>query len=346
MAEIPRVIHQTWKTGAPPPEWAPLERTWREHHPAWEHRIWTDEDCRAFVVERLQTCSLPTTATRTDPPGAFRYAVLLEEGGVYVDMDMECLRPIDPLLDGASCLLTLEPNVHGAWHGRVDLVSNAFMAAAPGQAVLAAVGAELPRRQLERGLHNEVLSTTGPFMLDDVVRRREWPELKILPATVVSPLVSSSDDLEELRNGGLVGAETVRARLRDCGSFGIHYWSNSWIRGLAGELDNPTPHDVIGYTFVPGMDSVGNDIGNAGRDIDVLAEACDEHVDAVAFNTDGFLKHALEHPSLFTSIPNPNGSEGLYVDSDLYSRRRHARAGFSERVPLLLSYVDFTRPPT
>jgi len=30
-------------------------------------------------------------------------------GGVYVDLDMESLRPMDPLLEGYTCLLGQEP---------------------------------------------------------------------------------------------------------------------------------------------------------------------------------------------------------------------------------------------
>jgi len=243
---------------------------------------------------------------------AFRYAVLLVEGGVYADMDVECLRPFDPLLETQSCVLTLEPTLHVGWHDRTELVSNAFMAAAPGQEFFAAVVAELPRRHFETGLHTDVLTSTGPLMLDDVVRGREWPDLAILPPAIVSPLTSSSAELTELRGHGPY-ADSVRNNVRVAGSYAIHYWSNSWVRTLAGELRNLAPHDIDGYTFQPGLDSVGNDIANGGRNIERLARACDERPDAVGFNTDGFLKHAIAPRQQWTAMPNPNGNEGLYV---------------------------------
>ena len=130
MTAIPRVIHQTWKTAEPPAEWAPLVDTWKAHHPEWQHRIWTDADCRSLVAERLPDLlptydGYPYAILRAD---AFRYAVLLVEGGVYADMDVECLRPLDPLFERESCVLTREPTLHAHRQGRAELVSNAFMA--------------------------------------------------------------------------------------------------------------------------------------------------------------------------------------------------------------------------
>ena len=41
---IPRIIHQTWKTETIPPQWEAAQRSWRDAHPGWEYRLWTDDD--------------------------------------------------------------------------------------------------------------------------------------------------------------------------------------------------------------------------------------------------------------------------------------------------------------
>jgi mannosyltransferase OCH1-like enzyme len=38
---IPEIIHQTWKTTDIPSEMVAFQRTWTEHHPDWEYRLWT-----------------------------------------------------------------------------------------------------------------------------------------------------------------------------------------------------------------------------------------------------------------------------------------------------------------
>jgi hypothetical protein len=49
---MPRIIHQTWKTEAIPPQWQAAQRSWRDAHPEWEYRFWTDEDLDRLVRER------------------------------------------------------------------------------------------------------------------------------------------------------------------------------------------------------------------------------------------------------------------------------------------------------
>lgn len=89
---IPRVIHHVWLGGRPLPEaHARFRETWRRHNPDWEHRLWTDADAPAPPgVERARN-----VAERAD---LVRYEILRRHGGVYADTDVECLRPIEPLV--------------------------------------------------------------------------------------------------------------------------------------------------------------------------------------------------------------------------------------------------------
>ncbi|MCA1553972.1 MAG: glycosyltransferase, group 2 family protein, partial [Chloroflexi bacterium] len=113
---IPKIIHQTWKTRELPDRWQRLQRTWLEMHPHWEYRLWTDEDNRAFIQTYYPWFlsiydSYPQSNFRAD---AFRYFVMAHYGGVYVDLDCECLRPLDTLLHGEQLVLGCEPDVHAS----------------------------------------------------------------------------------------------------------------------------------------------------------------------------------------------------------------------------------------
>jgi len=93
---IPRVIHQIWLGPSPLPEQdAVFVETWKRLHPAWEHRLWTEDnlpaDVRPEVRERLRV-----PAERSD---LLRLELVARYGGVYVDTDFEALRPLDPLLE-------------------------------------------------------------------------------------------------------------------------------------------------------------------------------------------------------------------------------------------------------
>lgn len=52
-----------------------------------------------------------------------RYEILHRYGGVWVDTDLECLRPIDPLIGSAGCFAAWE--VQGRW------IANGFMGSKP-----------------------------------------------------------------------------------------------------------------------------------------------------------------------------------------------------------------------
>jgi mannosyltransferase OCH1-like enzyme len=102
---IPRVLHHIW-LGADdwPGEAEERRRTWLDHHPDWEHRLWSEDvvpaGLRVEVYERLRNPS-----ERSD---LLRLEILWRYGGVYVDADVECRRPLDPLLEGRDLLVATE----------------------------------------------------------------------------------------------------------------------------------------------------------------------------------------------------------------------------------------------
>ncbi|KAK7492631.1 hypothetical protein BaRGS_00016110, partial [Batillaria attramentaria] len=98
-ARIPKRIHQTWKSAKIPRSFHAWIRSWTAKHPDWEYWLWTDDNARQLVAERFPSL-LPVYDGYREPirrADALRYVVLHEFGGVYADMDMESLRPIDPL---------------------------------------------------------------------------------------------------------------------------------------------------------------------------------------------------------------------------------------------------------
>ena len=158
---VPRVLHVSWATQALPAFAQTYLETWRAHHPTWRVARWTDATMRDFVRRRFPGRieaydAFPSAVNRAD---VFRYMVLFEIGGVYVDLDVEALRSIEPLLyhglgsgsgsDGndenenerarwrarASCFVGQEPHAHAVVLARgatTRRACNAVMASAPG----------------------------------------------------------------------------------------------------------------------------------------------------------------------------------------------------------------------
>ncbi len=225
-AVIPRLIHQTWRDRAPPAEMARLQRTWLELNPRWHHRLWTDADVRR-LIERCAPWFLSAYDAYPEPimrVDAFRYFLMFHVGGVYVDLDFECLRPIDELVRGGGVLVALEPDEHlaepvvGA-SGLPRVVGNAFLASVPGHPFWPHVFAWLRKTRPQR----EPLEATGPFLLTRALDSWDGAPVSVAPARTVYPLAKRrvwSGALDEPGAG---------ERLRKEGVFAVHHWMGTWV---------------------------------------------------------------------------------------------------------------------
>ena len=312
--KIPKIIHQTWKTGKIPDEWRDPVASWKQFHPDWEYHLWTDEDNRIFVQQAYpEFLDLYDAYTyNIQRADAIRYLILHTYGGLYADCDVECLRPFDDLVSGNSFVIGLEPEWH--WHqpGERSPISNAVMAAVPGHSFLRAVILSMKKINPRIVLHGEVLATTGPVMINNVFKQYVSGDMTVLDSHIFSPLHGSSREMHALRNQ-TGDVQNIKARIVKNGTYAVHYWDNTWTRNIAGDLVNPDPYSVQGYSFYPGMDSVGHDIGNVGRNIEKLAVACNKRYDAVGFNTDGFLKNHIRPRHTWERWSSHKSNEGLYV---------------------------------
>lgn len=201
---IPRTLHRIW-FGPPMPEHlAAYGETWRAQHPDWEHVLWTEAN-----LPPLKNQQLFDDAERIAPRNVgqlradvARYELLLEHGGVYVDCDLECLRPIDELLAvGVSCF--------AGWESPGRWVNNAILGAEPGHPFLAAIVEGLDENVAEHlGARPNVL--TGPQYVTPVYRRYA-DAVTVYPQAHFYPYLWS--ELER-------SAETFPD------SYAVHHWHN------------------------------------------------------------------------------------------------------------------------
>lgn len=221
---IPRIIHQTWNTEQTPDHLTAYAQSWKDKHPDWEYRLWTDEQNRWFIAQEYpwflsQYDGYPRAIQRVD---AVRYCILHRLGGLFVDLDFEARRSIEPLLEGRRCVFGLEPDEHAAHHGRAKIISNAFMAAEPGHPFLAEVIQRLPEYTIYEHVKQPVLETTGPFMLTNMYDRFEDKDaIGLVPSRQLYPLTMRQAD--ELRETGRTDADLGDA-------YAVHYHLGTWWR--------------------------------------------------------------------------------------------------------------------
>lgn len=97
---INKIIHQTWKTNDIPDEWKDAVNSCKSIHAEFKYIMWTDENMDIFVKKYYSEFyktyhSYQYDIQRCD---AFRYLVLYKYGGIYLDMDIMCIKNLNKLL--------------------------------------------------------------------------------------------------------------------------------------------------------------------------------------------------------------------------------------------------------
>jgi len=179
---IPKILHLTWKNSEIPQKWAGVIDKWKELHPGWKIHFTTDEDNREYIQKNhpdfLETYdSYKWGIQRAD---AIRYFYLRDMGGVYADLDIEPLKPIDEYLNGINIDALL------VYSGNVKCFTNSFMASPKGSPFWDEVIDALKNPQVPWWAKSKwaaVMYSTGPIMLDRVAKSYLRP-IGILPQSV------------------------------------------------------------------------------------------------------------------------------------------------------------------
>jgi inositol phosphorylceramide mannosyltransferase catalytic subunit len=183
--KIPKIIHQTWRDRNVPPKWQSSPAAWKHYHKDWLYVLWTDKDIFDYIRQRHP---LYYDTFRKFPYGiqkadAIRYFILHDFGGLYSDLDLVPKRNVESYLaDGMPVYLLFSPNM--------NVFTNFLMASAPGELLWREIWKRLSNPVMPSwvvGKHLEVMYSTGPAMVNDVVMNYPQP-IGFLPRTVFAPM--------------------------------------------------------------------------------------------------------------------------------------------------------------
>ncbi|KAK3597473.1 hypothetical protein CHS0354_041892 [Potamilus streckersoni] len=128
---IEAIIHQIWIDKNVPEYFRTYVSSLKENHLNYVYMFWTDEMAKKFVEVKFPIMlpfyvNYPRNLQRAD---AVRYMILYEYGGVYADLDIVSLRPLDPIMRKYTCILSQEPHLHPIYYSNFyGSACNAFMA--------------------------------------------------------------------------------------------------------------------------------------------------------------------------------------------------------------------------
>lgn len=240
--KIPKIIHQIWLGAQMPHEYIPYRESWINNHPDWAFVFWADSpanfDQGSAVItsfdalnawlktlsEHDRFCVVDVRALTFDNrafyDGARNYGeksdilkweIVYRVGGVYVDTDFECLRPLDffnSAYDFYTGIQPLDTN-------HVQLGA-ALYGAVPGHPILKRCVEEIKNNQ-----HiPQIIAKTGPihftrcFLIEaDKNGNRDIA----LPAGYFYPCGYEQKGMQR----------SVWERPE---SYAVHHWAGSWLK--------------------------------------------------------------------------------------------------------------------
>lgn len=183
---VPRIIHQIFLTEgvhAPFNKYESAISSCRALHPDWTHYVWINENASAFMEEHYPHVwphyqSYKQSIQRAN---ILRYALLDHFGGVYLDLDITCLQPLDELRH----LPWLTPGAYPAG------VNNAFILSKPHHAFTKHLLDGVASRNLRWGMpYIENMLSTGCMYFSN----RWMSYMRMLPKRMLKGEVVNDDD--------------------------------------------------------------------------------------------------------------------------------------------------------
>lgn len=223
MSKVPKIIHQIFFAGeaAAPENYRRYHQTILDRHPDWEHRFWDETQCRNLIKENYPWFldvydSYPYRIQRCD---AIRYFILHYYGGFYIDMDVECLKPIDDLLANFELILS-----------KLIGFSNAIMGSIPKHPLWLQVFEEMQKRKhqnqpnigfsFKNSMPYYVGYSTGPILLNHCVLAGKFHEsqtVNVCPGYIFEPGAPMEMD------GKIFKSEVTEK------SYTIHHMTSHWL---------------------------------------------------------------------------------------------------------------------
>ncbi len=207
--KIPKIIHQIWLGSKLPELFMKYTRTWVEHHlDGWEYKLWTDEDVKQLTLHNQEYFDAAQNyALKAD---ILRLELIYQFGGVYVDIDCECLQSLDILHHTYDFYVGIQP-----LDAYFVQLANGLFGAIPGHPIVQHAIETVKDNWDKRNPSAKAgpIHCTKSFFA--VAGKGDTIDIA-LPATYFYPL-------------GCFDKIIDKEKWIQQGAFSVHYWAKSWM---------------------------------------------------------------------------------------------------------------------
>ena len=213
---IPKIIHVIWLNGKIDDPGVPEDLkkyiiTWIDKHRGngWKFKLWTDADVAKMKLDNQDLYDDATNyGVKSD---ILKYEIVYRYGGVYVDVDFECLKNLDPLHHCYDFYVGIQP-----LDTQYLQLGAALFAAKPGHPILKHTIETMPESYQS---HQGAPARTGPihFTRAFFASAGKTDTIDIaFPATYFYPF-------------GGQEKKPDRQKWEKLGAFAVHWWGKTWM---------------------------------------------------------------------------------------------------------------------
>lgn len=190
---IPQIIHQTWDSYSVPRTFVENIYSWVDLHPDWEYWFWTTKAVQCFLEKHYNQYMYMYSkySNNVSKADAMRYFVLHKYGGVYVDLDTKCIKPLDVWTNYFCCVLSEEPYEHSfiVRKEKSSSIANSPMACKSNHNLFQTAIKLLP--EYAKKFPKDYIKSTGPLFLVSALKKFQYSlqnfNTKSCPVTIAPP---------------------------------------------------------------------------------------------------------------------------------------------------------------
>lgn len=175
---IPKIFHVFWDGPTQPDYVQASIASWSTIHPGWEVRVW--DSANLPLLRNQDMYDHPEKFSPKSNVWQFRtnlarLELIHDQGGVWVDADLEALRNVEPLIEGCQAFTARESR---------EYVNNGFFGSVPGHAYITEL-METARARILRLPNARSNKQCGPHHYTEVLTRHA--DVRVLPSEQIYP---------------------------------------------------------------------------------------------------------------------------------------------------------------
>ena len=209
--QIPK-IHQIWIGKNLPNQYQKWCLEWKKYNPDYEYKLWNESEIlRLGLVNEKIFLETNNVGIKSD---IARYEILYRFGGIYLDTDMQLIKPFDNFLHTSNFISCINSSY-------IPCILNGFIACASNCQITSKLIYTISNnshKPQERGV--ATLDFSGPNLLTKTIKNLKLEDdFLILPSQYFYPWPNF------LRSSTIDKKVFVTSK-----SYAIHHWEVSWCR--------------------------------------------------------------------------------------------------------------------